>query len=55
MEIRTDARVTAAHSRSRMVQRDLQQNPPLHHTAGTIVTFRIPKKNPNATQNRRLI
>ena len=38
-----------------MVQRDLQQNPPLHHPVGTIVTLRIPKKNRNATQNRRLI
>ena len=55
MDIRKDARITAARSRSRMVQRDLQQNPPLHHTAGTIVTLRIPKKNRNAMQNRHLI
>ena len=55
MDIRKDARIVAARSRSRMVQRDLQQNPPLHHPVGTIVTLRIPKTNRNATQNRRLI
>ena len=55
MDIRKDARIVAARSRSRMVQRDLQQNPPLHHPVGTIVTLRISKKNRNATQNRRLI
>ena len=38
-----------------MVKRDLQRNPPPNYPTGTLVTLRIPKKNRNSTQNRRLL
>lgn len=55
MDIRRTARSTAAQSRQVMVTRDLQRNPTHHYAIGSLVTLRIPKKNRNATQNRRLL
>ena len=55
VEIRQDARGTAARSRRLMIERDARQNPPANYPLGTLVTLRIPKKNRNATQSRLLL
>lgn len=55
LDVRTEARETAARNRQLMVTRDLQRNPPPHYPTGTTVTLRIPKKNRNAAQSKRLL
>ena len=55
VEIRQEARGTAARRRRLMIERDVRQNPPANYPLGTLVTLRIPKKNRNATQSRRLL
>lgn len=55
LDIRSSARSIAARSREQMVKRDLQRNPPLSYSPGSLITVRIPKKNRVAAQNRRLL